>query len=182
MCSSIWTVNLLGLVVTKVSGGMKIKSGNRHTSIQTLNQLWSVVTSFYDLKKKRGGGGGGEDCLHRNFFTWLKLQSPCGWCYRSTGFFCPIGSIEQPVTVKCIRFLTLSARQQLERMPRRQPEANKAPAGNANPTITNPESGLASSQTSSSSESQFLLAKWVRWFSSPRQGLLFQSNCRYGRN
>lgn len=57
------------------------------------------------------------------------------------------------------RFLTLSARQQLERMPRRQAEATKAPSANANPTVANPESVLASSQCSSSSDSQFLLAK-----------------------
>ncbi|KAK7109687.1 E3 ubiquitin-protein ligase KCMF1-like isoform X3 [Littorina saxatilis] len=58
------------------------------------------------------------------------------------------------------RFLTLSARQQLERMPRRQAEASKAPMGNnANPPLANPESALANSQSSNNSESQYLLAK-----------------------
>ena len=128
---------------------------------------------FLWFKKKKGGEGWrlpAQELFHMTEVTvsmWLMLQK-----YH---FFCPIGSIEQPVTVKCIRFLTLSARQQLERMPRRQPEANKAPAGNANPTITNPESGLASSQTSSSSESQFLLAKWVRWFSLLGKGSCFKA-------
>ncbi|KAK7486219.1 hypothetical protein BaRGS_00022542 [Batillaria attramentaria] len=54
-----------------------------------------------------------------------------------------------------------STRQQLERMPRRQAEANKAPANNANSAaLANPESILGSqTQASSSSDSQFLLAK-----------------------
>lgn len=58
------------------------------------------------------------------------------------------------------RFLTMSPRQQLERMPRRQAEA-KTPANNTSTTgLANPESLLGSqTQAPSSSESQFLLAK-----------------------
>ena len=139
----------------------------------------------------------GTECWQaqeRETFIW----SLCGWqvvCDRCCSnirivrssrivLHAPSAGSEQPVTVKCIRFLTLSARQQLERMPRRQAEANKAQTGNANPAITNTESGLASSQTSSSSESQFLLAKWVLFcFVSPALcGFCFASNYQRRKN
>lgn len=60
------------------------------------------------------------------------------------------------------RFLTMSPRQQLERMPRRHIEGGaKAPANNANAAaLANPETVLGTqTQAPNSSESQFLLAK-----------------------
>ncbi|KAL8600554.1 hypothetical protein ACOMHN_005048 [Nucella lapillus] len=54
-----------------------------------------------------------------------------------------------------------STRQQLERMPRRQGEVSKVLTGTATAPIANPESGLTSSQSSSASESQYLLTKMI---------------------
>ncbi|XP_076460465.1 E3 ubiquitin-protein ligase KCMF1-like isoform X2 [Babylonia areolata] len=66
-----------------------------------------------------------------------------------------------------------STRQQLERMPRRQGEVNKIPPGAATAPIANPESGLTSSQSSSTSESQYLLPKVIE----ESQGASSKASC-----
>ncbi|KAL8564372.1 hypothetical protein ACOMHN_057394 [Nucella lapillus] len=73
------------------------------------------------------------------------------------------------------RFLSLSGRQQLERIPRRQMEAGGkvtgSAANNANTMVTNPEAAaLACAHSPSQPESQFLLAKL------PEDGLTGSNN------